>query len=91
MGSQYMQTGESYLAKFPKLERWMNRCMGCGRRGSKPELPEEVGRYRGNLGAQTLPQFFSPLPLNDAGLCEECVRASGGEGGQTAWPRAESE
>jgi len=91
MGAQYMQSGESYLAKFPKLERWMNRCIGCGHRGHKPELPEEAGRHRGNFGAQTLRQFFSPLPLNDAGLCEQCVAASGGEGRPNVSPKEDRE
>jgi hypothetical protein len=60
MGTNYMRSGgESYLAHFPKAQRWLNQCATCGRQGYKPEMPEHIGGKRFNFGADKLKRFFS--------------------------------
>jgi hypothetical protein len=36
------EAGKKYLAVFPKMERWINRCVACQRVGYKPEMPDQI-------------------------------------------------
>jgi len=74
--SNFLGDGESYLASFPKLNRWINRCVACGRVGHKPELPEHVGQPHFNLGASTLRRLFEPLEVDENGVCDQCQLAN---------------
>ena len=67
-----MTKGEDYLRSYPKLEKWMNRCVSCGHVGHKPQLPERIGE---GMAAQNLRSFFPPLMLNADGQCEQCAKA----------------
>ena len=68
------QGGHDYLAKYPRLLRWMNRCVKCGREGYKPELPESLTRRGGDETAATLylRRYFEPLAVDENGCCEGC-------------------
>jgi hypothetical protein len=62
---------DDYLAMFPEVEsRWVNRCAACGRRGYKPETPDEA------KGAYRIKHDLQPLALDHAGLCEVCASAA---------------
>jgi hypothetical protein len=64
-----------YLRRFPKLWKWMNRCAVCGRLGHKPDLPQQIGPEK-NPFASVLRRFFTPLDLNEVGVCEQCAAAN---------------
>jgi hypothetical protein len=73
MGTSYMRSGgDSYLAHFPKFQRWINLCAACGRKGYKPEMPERIGMNKDGFGADTIRRFFEPLELDAEGRCEQC-------------------
>jgi hypothetical protein len=69
-----MNKGESYLARFPKLDRWMSRCIACGRQGYKPELPDQIYRWP-SAHAAHLRAYFEPMEVDGEGLCEQCQTA----------------
>ena len=62
---------EDYLTLYPDIaDRWVNRCLACGRVGFKPEMPD------GARGAHFLKTEIEPLSLNDRGMCRVCAAAS---------------
>jgi hypothetical protein len=64
---------EDYLTLYPDIaERWVNRCLGCGRVGFKPEMPDDA------RGAHFLKTEVEPLSLDERGLCDVCAVASSG-------------
>ena len=71
--------GDAYLELYPReTSRWMNTCATCGRRGYRPDLP--VVTMKGTTEtamAAHLRGAFRPLALNEAGLCDQCVKALG--------------
>lgn len=66
--------GESYLTSFPKLNKWINECVSCHRKGYKPDLPETISTVEGALDVYYLKKYFKPLKLNENGLCEVCQK-----------------
>ena len=57
----------------------MNTCVCCGAIGYKPEMPAVLTtKYGGEevetLSAQNIRRLYSPLKVNEAGLCENCER-----------------
>jgi hypothetical protein len=59
-----------YLAMFPEVEeRWINRCIACGRIGYKPGMPDKA------KGARTVKHDLQPLALDEVGFCEVCAAA----------------
>lgn len=67
------QKGEDYV-KLYCLEKWINQCSRCQRRGRKPEMPDQISRdaINGNHhAANVVKKHFDILALNN-GLCEEC-------------------
>ncbi len=70
---------EAYLSSYPKLQKWLNTCVCCGAVGYKPEMPPALTTRlaRGETetrGAQNLRRFYSPLKVNEQGLCETCEK-----------------
>ena len=63
-----------YLETYPELHRWLNVCGGCGARGTRPDLPDNL-YPRPNFAAEYLRGYFRPLVLNEMGLCEQCAAA----------------
>ncbi len=66
------EEGEQYLSQFPKLRRWINQCVCCGRMGYKPDMPIHISHSRPNVAANTLRQLFTPLAVDEDGRCELC-------------------
>lgn len=64
--------GLLYLQDYPKLWKWMNRCVSCGHLGHKPEMPESIPN---STAPQNLRRFFPELALNDHGQCDQCAEA----------------
>lgn len=64
--------GLLYLQMYPKLWKWMNRCLSCGHLGHKPELPARLGE---GVAAQSLRGYFPELALDELGLCDQCAAA----------------
>jgi hypothetical protein len=60
---------EAYLTRYPRLRRWIRQCVACQRQGYGSDLPKQIGI---GVAAQTLRRYFSPLELDERGLCEEC-------------------
>lgn len=71
-----MTDGEVYLKMYPKLSKWMNRCIVCQDFGYKPELPLELSIPGGDTsaGAKNLRKYFKPLQVNEMGLCDVCKK-----------------
>lgn len=71
--------GLEYLKQYPKLNKWMNRCICCGSMGYNPELPRVLTTNWGQgetitAAAQTLRKYFQPLEVNEISLCETCQK-----------------
>jgi hypothetical protein len=69
-----MKGGEEYLAMYPFMERWMNRCIACQRLGYKPEMPDLVRSWP-SAHADYIRSYFSPLEVDADGFCEQCHNA----------------
>ena len=65
--------GDRYLQQYPHLLKWINVCVVCGKKGYKPELPENIYTHF-NVAADNLRELFQPLSVNELGLCEICTR-----------------
>jgi hypothetical protein len=63
----------AYLAKLPKLQRWIHRCIACGKYGHKPDMPKQIGR--GVFAHVNIEKRFPLLILEKDGLCEQCRHA----------------
>jgi len=69
--------GLNYLKQYPKLNKWINRCICCGSIGYNPSLPKNLtsnlgqGEYE-TAGAQYLRKYFQPLIVNELSICEIC-------------------
>lgn len=66
--------GNKYLEKFPKLKKWINECRCCHRQGYNPEMPEHISTVEGSLECYYIKKYFSPLRLDENGLCEVCAK-----------------
>jgi hypothetical protein len=65
---------DEYLAQYPDLLRWINVCAACGRRGYKPDLPENIYAHF-NIAARKLRELLCPLAVNETGICDVCAQA----------------
>ena len=71
--------GLEYLKQYPKLNKWINRCICCGAIGYSSDLPEQLtssdkqGEFI-TVGAQNLRYYFRPLDVNEIGVCETCQK-----------------
>jgi hypothetical protein len=72
--SSHRSEADQYLALYPHLHRWMNVCAGCGARGHRPELPENIYPHF-NVAAENLRRYFRPLAVDERGFCEQCSAA----------------
>ncbi len=69
--------GLNYLKQYPKLNKWINRCICCGRIGYNPSLPKNLtsnwgqGEYE-TASAQYLRKYFQPLIVDELSICEIC-------------------
>ena len=74
-----MKRGKSradlYLSMYPDLHRWLNACVACGRRGYKPDLPENIYPHF-NVAATNLRAMFEELAVDENGMCSVCADAS---------------
>jgi hypothetical protein len=66
---------ELYLSEYPRLKKWINQCVSCGRKGYRPDMPEHIGGPLSG-GARNLRTYFSPRALDDAGRCLMCSDSS---------------
>lgn len=66
--------GENYIKKFPYLQKWINECVCCHRKGYKPDLPEKVSKVEGSLEVYYLKKYFQPLHIDEYGLCDVCKK-----------------
>jgi hypothetical protein len=57
----------AYRRQFPRAEKWLVTCLGCGRAGYRPDMPRDS--YRG------LRSVTEPLELDQVGLCDYCANA----------------
>ena len=63
---------DDYLSLYPEIEeRWVNRCIACGRVGYRPEMPDDAP------GAHYLKREIEPLTTDQRGLCDVCVSVPG--------------
>ncbi len=73
------EDGLKYLKQFPKLNKWINRCICCGSIGYSSSLPERLTKNCGQgefetASAQNLRYYFQPLDVNDISICEACQK-----------------
>jgi len=67
--------GDKYLEQYPRLSRWINVCVGCGAKGYKPDLPEDIYPHP-SFATYNLRELFNPLAVNELGLCEVCAKVT---------------
>ena len=79
---RHQSQADQYLKKYPELHRWINVCGGCGARGTRSDLPDNI-YPRFNLATEHLREYFRPLALNEIGLCEQCAQAVASLGKET--------
>lgn len=75
------EEGLTYLKQYPKLNKWMNRCICCGSIGYDPSLPKNLTKNWGQgeyetAGAQNLRKYFQPLSVNELNICEICQKCN---------------
>ncbi|MBM7866037.1 hypothetical protein GTO89_06210 [Heliobacterium gestii] len=70
MGSE----GDEYLSLYPKLRKWVNKCVMCHSKGYNPDMPEDI-YPRPSFAAKNLRFFFRAMEVNEDGLCEVCSKA----------------
>lgn len=66
--------GLEYLKQYPKLNKWINRCMCCGCTGYYPSLSEKFTKKERQgkfitAAANHLRRYFKPLKINKLGAC----------------------
>lgn len=69
--------GEEYIKTFPKLEKWINECVCCHRKGYDPLMPNKITTVTGSLEVYYIKKYFKPLTLNEEGLCSQCEKILG--------------
>lgn len=65
---------DQYLAMHPRTEKWINRCPTCGARGRKPELPDSISGFNGNIVSNNLKRMLPVLEVDEDGFCLTCSR-----------------
>lgn len=58
-----------YRKMYPKLEKWLNRCIVCQNEGYKPELPEWITP---GVLAQNIRKMWDELEVNELSMCNDC-------------------
>lgn len=74
--------GMDYLREFPKMKKWINTCICCGKSGYDPSMPEVLTRNCGQgefktAFARYIREYFQEMNVNELGICEECQRVQG--------------
>ena len=69
--------GNEYLKKYPRLTKWMNQCICCGKVGYKSEFPQYTTSSDGTgefktCSADHIRSMFSMLEVNELGMCQVC-------------------
>ena len=65
---------DQYLAMYPQLQKWLNHCPICGARGRKPEMPDSICGFNGNVASHNLKRMFPILEVDEDGFCRVCSR-----------------
>lgn len=60
---------DEYVRQYPKFNKWVLRCSGCGRQGLSPSTPRTFMHLN-------LFRYLKPMEISDRGLCDECERAT---------------
>jgi len=73
------EQGLDYLNKYPKLNKWINRCVCCGGIGYSSKLPTVITTKLGKeecdtVAAQNIRRYFQPMDVNEMGVCETCQK-----------------
>lgn len=66
--------GEEYLNAFPKFRKWINECVCCNCKGYNPDIPDQITHVEGSLGSYFIKKYFTPLRLDENGLCDLCAK-----------------
>jgi len=66
--------GEEYIQSFPKLKKWINQCVCCQYKGYNPSIPDKITEKEGSLEVYFLKKYFSPLALDENGMCPQCSK-----------------
>lgn len=72
---QKSNKGEEYINAFPQLKKWINECTLCHKKGYSPLMPQKITTVDGSLEVYYIKKYFSPLPLSENGMCEQCEKA----------------
>lgn len=63
--------GDKYLQMYPKLTKWINKCVVCHAKGYKPDMPEHIsGEF--SVATRHLKRYYTPLAVDEMGFCEQC-------------------
>lgn len=71
--------GLDYLKQYPKLNKWINKCVCCGSIGYSPDLPQNITTNFGQgefitAKAQFIRKYFSPLEVDEMSICKTCQK-----------------
>lgn len=62
-----------YTRSYPEIEKWLNVCPLCRRRGYKPDMPEHIGGEH-SIMVYYVKKYFQPMETDEMGLCMICSR-----------------
>lgn len=71
--------GLSYIQQYPKLKKWINTCIFCGKSGYDPGMPHVLTKSWGQgefetVAAANIRKYFKPMSVNELGVCEDCQK-----------------
>lgn len=69
--SDHFRDKDAYVKQYPNAKKSLNECIICQMVGYKPEIPQDI--YPGLL-AQNIRKMFSPLPVTELSICQECAK-----------------
>lgn len=69
--SNHFRGKDAYVKQYPNAKKWLNECIICQMVGYKLEIPQDI--YPGLL-AKNIRKMFSPLPVTELSICQECAK-----------------
>jgi hypothetical protein len=60
---------DAYIAKYPRLRKWILQCASYKRQGFRSDLPEQIGI---GVASQNIRRLFRPINRDGNDFCDEC-------------------
>ncbi len=66
--------GEQFIQTYSRLNKWINECIYCHKRGYNTKLPEKIWEWGMSIEVHLIKKYFSQLDLNEFGMCRVCAK-----------------